>query len=307
MKLLITGATGVVGKTLVQKLLDDGNEVHYLTTQSSKLDSIQGAKGFFWNPDLDQIDTACFHEVETIIHLAGATVAKRWTKKYKEQIYSSRIKPTQLLLKGLVEIKENLKVKHLISASAIGIYPLHPYRQVTENTLTTPHTFMEKVVCDWEKEVDQFNKEGIRVCKLRIGLVLSPKVGVLGTLKIPTKMGLGAAFGTGEQGQSWIHISDLVGIFKNAVEAQWEGVFNAVSPNPVSQNELISALAKSLKKPNFFPPIPSFLLRFILGEMSALVLDSHWVSAQKTINQGYQFQFPEIQKALHHLVSQSDK
>ena len=307
MKLLITGATGIVGKTLVQKLLKEGHKIHYLTTRKEKLNSLAGSTGFHWNPKLDQIDTSCFSEVDTIIHLAGATVSKRWTKKYKQEIYSSRIKPTQLLLTGLRNCQEPLQVKQLISASAIGIYPSHPYRKVEETTAVMSKSFMEKVVFDWEKEVDTFTTEGILVCKMRIGLVLSPEGGVLGTLKIPTKFGLGAAFGSGEQGQSWIHLNDLVGIFLNAIKGKWEGVYNAVSPNPLSQKELISSLAKTMKRPHFLPAIPPFLIKILVGEMSALVLDSHWVSANKVINQGYKFQYPEIQKALQNLLGRNEE
>lgn len=161
---------------------------------------------------------------------------------------------------------------------------------------------MERVVIDWENETDSFSSEGISIAKLRIGLVLSESGGVLGTLKLPTYFGLGAAFGSGKQGQSWIHMNDLVGIFLKAVEDQWEGVFNAVAPNPVTQSEFIASLSRALKRPYFLPPIPAFLIRIGAGEMSDLVLDSHWISSQKVIDKGYSFQYTDIQKALDDLI-----
>ena len=136
---------------------------------------------------------------------------------------------------------------------------------------------------------------------MRIGLVLSNYGGVLGPLKILTAFGLGAAFGDGKQGQSWIHISDVVGVFLKACNEQWEGVFNLVAPNPVSQTYFIKALAKALNRPYFLPPIPKILLKILVGKMSSLVLDSHWVSAQKVIGKKYKFLYPEINTAMKNM------
>ncbi len=302
MKLLITGATGLVGNSLIEKYTQQGIQIHYLTTRKSQLKSIDGAQGYYWNPNKNEIDLACFLGVDSIIHLAGATVSKRWTKAYKEKIYSSRVLSTQLLLKGLQSCKGDHQVKQLVSASAIGIYPSDFEKVMNEEVAVEPTAFMQKVVYDWEREVDAFKAEGVPVTKIRIGLVLSKKGGVLGTLKIPVYFGLGAAFGNGKQGQSWIHMDDLVGIFSAAIDQQWEGVFNAVAPNPVSQYQLMAALSRALKRPYFLPPIPSFLIKLGAGEMSDLVLDSHWVSTQKVLDQGYKFQFTDVEKAIENLL-----
>ena len=300
MKLLITGATGLIGRELTQKLIYEGFEVNYLTTRKSKINSLKGANGFFWNHN--QIDSECFSEVDTIVHLAGSTVSRRWTKSYKDEIYSSRINSTQILLKGLKNVKESHQVKQLVSASAIGIYPSDLDYNFNEEAKINPTSFMERVVFDWEKEVNSFRSEGVKIAKLRIGLVLSKKGGVLGTLKIPTYLGLGAAFGDGTQGQSWIHMDDLLGIFLKAILDKWEGVFNTVAPNPVNQTKLMSALSYSLKKPYFLPPIPSFLIKIVAGEMSNLVLDSHWVSSNKVMDYGYSFKYSDIKKAINDLI-----
>ena len=303
MKLLITGATGLVGNSLIENYTQQGIQIHYLTTRKSQMESIEGAQGYYWNPNKNEIDLACFLGVDSIIHLAGATVSKRWTKAYKEKIHSSRVLSTQLLLKGLQSCKGDHQVKQLVSASAIGIYPSDFEKEMNEEMAVEPTAFMQKVVYDWEREVDAFKAEGVTVAKIRIGLVLSKKGGVLGTLKIPVYFGLGAAFGNGKQGQSWIHMDDLVGIFSAAIDQQWEGVFNAVAPNPVSQSQLMAALSCALKRPYFLPPIPTLLIKLGAGEMSDLVLDSHWVSTQKVLDQGYKFQFTDIEKAIDDLLS----
>ena len=302
MKLLITGATGLIGKKITENLLETGFQIHYLTTGKSKTNILQGATGFYWNPEQNQIDLKCFYGVDTIIHLAGSTVSKRWTKSYKEKIYSSRINSSKLLLKGIEDLNGEHQIKHLVSASAIGVYPSDFNDYFDEEAEVSRTTFMERVVIDWENETDSFSSEGISIAKLRIGLVLSESGGVLGTLKLPTYFGLGAAFGSGKQGQSWIHMNDLVGIFLKAVEDQWEGVFNAVAPNPVTQSEFIASLSRALKRPYFLPPIPAFLIRIGAGEMRDLVLDSHWISSQKVIDKGYSFQYTDIQKALDDLI-----
>ena len=123
MKLLITGATGLIGKKITENLLETGFQIHYLTTGKSKTNILQGATGFYWNPEQNQIDLKCFYGVDTIIHLAGSTVSKRWTKSYKEKIYSSRINSSKLLLKGIEDLNGEHQIKHLVSASAIGVYP----------------------------------------------------------------------------------------------------------------------------------------------------------------------------------------
>ena len=225
------------------------------------------------------MDTDCFLSVDIIIHLAGASISKLWTSSYKKLIFSSRVDSTRLLFSSLKQIGSRHKIKQIISASAVGIYPSDFEKKFSETSKVYPSTFMEEVVNSWENEVNSFDSINIKVAKMRIGLVLSNYGGVLGPLKIPTSFGLGAAFGDGKQGQSWIHMDDLLGIFLKAILDKWEGVFNTVAPNPVNQTKLMSALSYSLKKPYFLPPIPSFLIKIVAGEMSNLVLDSHWVSS----------------------------
>ncbi|PSR09910.1 MAG: TIGR01777 family protein, partial [Candidatus Arcticimaribacter sp.] len=147
-----------------------------------------------------------------------------------------------------------------------------------------------------------FSDLNIKVSKLRIGLVLARGGGVLATLKAPTQFGLGAAFGSGKQWQSWIHVSDLSKLFLEASSQQWEGVYNAVAPEVVTQTEFIRQLAKGLRRPFFMPPLPRFLIRMMVGEMSTLVLNSQYVSAQKVIDTAFDYEFPSLEKALSDLL-----
>lgn len=301
MKLLITGATGLVGKEIVAKAHQLGHEVHFLTTRPTEVNRFAPAKGFLWNPSKNQIDENCLIGVDVIFHLAGATVSKRWSKSYKTTIRKSRVESTRLLFKTLKEKANNHQVSQVVSASAIGVYPHEPEQWVDEETPINPTAFMQSVVWEWENEVDQITTLSIRVVKLRIGLVLSRNGGVVKTLKIPALMGLATAFGSGTQGQSWIHIDDLVALFFEAATHHWEGIFNSVSPYPVMQNEFVKSLAKSLKRPVVFPPIPKFLIKLMVGEMSDLVLDSHWVSSKKIEQKGFVFKFPDIMSAFNAL------
>lgn len=305
MKLLITGATGLIGKEIVSKAHELGHIVHFLTTRYSEINSLAPAKGFLWSPDQGEMDIKCFEGVEVVMHLAGASVSKRWTSAYKDKIRSSRIIPTQLLVQEAEKNKNLHQIRHVISASAIGIYPSDFNKMMKEDAKVTSNSFLASVVIDWEKEVDRFELLGVTLSKIRIGLVLTPKGGVMQTLKLPTLFGLGAAFGSGQQGQSWIHIDDLVEMFLFVAQEQCEGIFNAVAPNPVSQNEFMKALAKAYNRPYFMPPLPAFLLYLLVGEMGQLVLDSHWVSAQKIKDKGFNFKYPEIVSAYENLVSNS--
>jgi len=302
MKVLITGATGLVGSTLVEKALSLGHEIHFLTTQKSKLAEKQKMKGFYWNPSTNELDEACFEGVDAIVHLAGASISQRWTKKNKENISSSRINGTRLLVDSIRRCNGKHQIKQVVAASAIGIYPSSFEMIYTEDYLPKRSSFLEEVVMDWEQEEDGFSAVGLQLTKLRIGLVLTKRGGVLGSMKIPTWFGLGAAFGSGNQMQSWIHVDDLVGMILTAIDQNWEGVFNAVSPNPVSQKVFTKTLAKAMERIYFLPPIPTLFIRLAVGEMSTLVFNSQNVSAEKVQKEGFVFIHPELLPAIKSLL-----
>ncbi len=302
MKILISGATGLVGSILVEKALSLEHEIHFLTTRKAKLKEHGKMKGFYWNPSENELDLDCFDGVDAVVHLAGASISQPWTKKNKEVISSSRIKGTRLLVDGIRQCKGKHQIKQVVAASAIGIYPSSFDVVYTEDYSPKRSSFLEEVVIDWEQEEDGFFLLGLNLAKLRIGLVLTKTGGVLGPMKIPTWFGLGAAFGNGLQTQSWIHVDDLVAMILSAIDNSWEGVYNAVSPHPVSQKEFTQTLAKAMQRIYFMPPIPKLFIRLIAGEMSTLVFNSQNVSAKKVQEKGFEFTYPTLLPAIKSLL-----
>lgn len=300
MKILITGATGLVGQEITKLAIQHGHTIHYLTTSKQKIKNTTFEKGFYWNPESSEIDHNCLEGVEKIIHLAGATVAKKWTSAYKQEIIESRTISATVLLK-LLKSNEN-QVNQIVSASAIGIYPSSESVVYDENSTQVDAGFLGQVVKKWEESVDHFRMLPISICKIRIGLVLSGKGGALMEMVKPTKLGLGAAFGSGNQMQSWIHIEDVANIFLTAVENNWSGVFNAVAPNAVTNQVLSKEIATVLKKPFFMPNVPRFVMQMALGEMHEILFSSQHVSAAKVQSKGYEFKFPTLKMSLKNLL-----
>ena len=300
MTILITGATGLVGQELVGLFLKNGHTVHYLSTSKSKLVTNENYKGFYWNPQTSEIDLNSIHNVDVIIHLAGASVAKKWTSTYKEEIIQSRILSTKLLYNTLQ--KNQHQVSQIVAASAIGIYPDSLTNIYHETDLDIDVSFLGNVVKQWENEVSQFEKLELIVTKIRIGIVLAKNGGALQEMVKPIKMGVGASFGSGKQSQSWIHIYDLAAIFKFVIDNKLAGVFNGVSPYPVSNSELTKAIASVLGKPLFLPNIPKFIMKLLLGEMHQILFSSHHVSSLKLLDKNFQFKFSSLDKALNDLL-----
>lgn len=301
MKILITGATGLIGSELVSLLLQNGISVHYLTTSTKKIENQSNYKGFFWNPEQGIIDENCLMGVDAIIHLAGASISKRWTNAYKQEIIESRILSSNLLYNAL---KENPhQVKQIVSASGSAIYPNSSTAIYTEESTQTEDSFLSNVVIKWEESVDIFKILNIKVCKLRTGIVFSDKGGALSEMIKPIKLCFGSAFGNGKQIQSWIHIHDLVALYFFAVQNSWDGVFNAVSPMPITNEELTKKIARILKKPLFMPNVPEFVMKIILGEMHELLFTNKNLSAQKVIDHGFEFKYPTPEKALENLLA----
>jgi uncharacterized protein (TIGR01777 family) len=300
MTILVTGATGLVGQELVGLLLQNGHTVHYLSTSRAKLVTTAHYKGYYWNPKTSEIDVAAFDGVETIVHLAGANVAQRWTVEYKEEIIQSRLFSTQLLYKTLQQISHN--VKQIVVASAVGIYPNSLTSIYHETDLDIDNSFLGNVVKRWENEVSQFEKLELLVTKIRIGIVLAKNGGALQEMAKPIRFGFGAAFGSGKQYQSWIHIHDLAAIFYFVIKYQLAGVYNGVSPYPVTNEDFTKAIAKTLEKPLFLPNVPQFVMKLILGEMHEILFSSQHVSNRKLLDENFQFKYASLDKALLDLL-----
>ncbi len=301
MKVLITGATGLIGTELVSLLLQNGISVNYLTTSKNKIVNELNYNGFHWSPEKGIIDENCLIGVDSIINLAGANISKRWTNSYKQEIIESRLLSSALLFKA---IKNNPnQVKQIVSASGTSIYPNSDKVIYDENSTQVNNSFLGNVVVKWEESVDKFASLGLKVCKLRTGIVLSTKGGALVEMLKTIKIGLGSSFGSGKQIQTWIHIHDIASLYYFAIKNDLDGVYNAISPNPVSNEELTFTIAKVLKKPLFMPNIPKFIMKLILGEMHELLFENRNLSAKKIIDKGFVFKYKTIDEALKNIFT----
>jgi|SRR6056300_911970 len=302
MRLLITGATGLVGSRLVEQCLANGHQVHYLSTRSSQLDRFEKAQGFMWNPLEGTIDINCFEGVDTVINLAGSSISKPWTKKNRKLILESRIKSLETLRKG-IQFLDNHSIKSFLTASAIGIYKEDYNNKLKEVNTEVADDFLGSVVHAWEQEANLFTELGLDPIILRIGLVLSSQGGVLPSLLAPIKASVGVVFGNGDQWQSWIHIDDLVQIILFLSQKNERGIFNAVAPNPVRQKELVRSIAKALNKKIILFRMPKLIVKLLFGERSGLLINSHCISASKIKKTDYQYSFATLDQALDHIVS----
>lgn len=300
---LITGGTGMVGQQLTSLLLEKGYEVILVSRRSGTMQVAGRTVALAqWDLDRQTIDATAIAKADHIIHLAGAGVAeKRWTSKRKQEILESRTRSSALLVKALNEMPN--QVRSVISASAIGWYGPDEENKLassfTEDMLAYPD-FLGDTCKAWEESISPVEAIGKRLVKLRIGIVLSDTGGALVEFKKPLRMGVAAILGSGKQIISWVHVTDLCRLFIYAMENEsMQGVYNAVAPKPVSNQELTISLAKQMRGKFFIPfHVPAFLLKIILGEMSIEVLKSATVSSRKIEKQGFVFNLPSIEEAL---------
>lgn len=293
----------MVGSEIVRLCHEQHIGVNYLTTNKNKIVSQSNYSGFYWNPDAGEIDLNCFNGVSAIINLAGASISKRWTPKYKKMILASRINTLQTLKNGIEKIDAS-HITSFVSASAIGIYPNSLSNFYTEDEKSVDNSFLGEVVEAWEKEANTFERFKFTVSNIRIGLVMSADGGALPEMAKPIKFYAGAAFGNGKQWQSWIHITDLARQFLFVIENELTGVYNGVGPNPVNNAKLVKEIAKVLGKPLFLPNIPEFAMKAILGEMSYILFASQRVSSKKIEEEGFVFHHPNICRALENIYLQ---
>jgi len=295
---LISGGTGLLGSNITQFLQRKGYKVIYLSRKKGKKN---GIKCYQWDVAAGTIDAEAVIKADHIIHLAGASVAdKRWTDEYKREILESRTKSTALICRALKENKH--KVKSFISASAIGIYG-NRGKELLDEESEVAGDFLAQVCVAWEDEIFKFEVLGIRTVAIRIGIVLSEKGGALPQLILPVKMFVGAPLGGGDQYMSWIHIEDLSAIFVKALEDKnMKGVYNGVSPTPVTNEVLTKAIADKISRPVFPINVPGFALKVIVGEFADSLIGGARVSSHKIEKVGFSFAYPDIDKALDNLI-----
>jgi len=291
MKTLVTGSTGLVGRSLCAHLRQRGDEVLRLVRRAPAAeDEVK------WDPTEGTCDAAAF-DVDAIVHLAGEGIAsRRWSKGQMLKIRESRVAGTRLISEGAVRITRRPKV--LVSASAVGFYGDRGDEVLDEDSARGAG-FLADVCDDWELATDQAVRAGLRVVNPRIGMVLAEGGGALSKMLLPFKLGLGGRIGSGRQWMSWIQLEDLVRVLCAAIDDEsLRGAVNAVTPHPVTNSEFTRALGSALRRPTLFP-LPAFFARLVMGKMADdLLLSSARVMPAKLTEAGFEFHRPEIQDGL---------
>ena len=296
MKIVISGASGLIGTQLVAKLSSSGHEVVRLVRRSPKSGEIQ------WNPKSGTLDAAALEGTDAVIHLSGAGIGdKRWTSGYRKEILDSRTATTALLATTMASLSRKPSV--FLSGSAIGIYGARNDEQLTE--VSTHGTgFLAEVCEQWEAAAKPAVDAGVRTVYLRTGIVLSPKGGALKKLLPLFKLGVGGKFGNGKQWQSWISIDDEIGAIEYLLTANVSGAVNLTAPNPVTNAEFTKVLASVLKRPAIVP-VPTFAPKILLGgELAdALLFTGQRVIPAALNASGYTFKHTTLESALRSLLS----
>jgi uncharacterized protein (TIGR01777 family) len=295
MRALVTGATGFIGQALMARL----ESPRVLSRKPSWARVILGtaAEPFPWEPEAGPPPAEAFEGVDAVFHLAGDSVGEgRWTAAKKARIRDSRVRGTRNLVQALAALP--VKPRVLVSASAVGWYGDRG-DEVLEESAPAAIDFLGAVCAAWEAEARRAEAAGIRVVLLRTGVVLGPGGGALTRMLLPFRMGLGSPLGNGRQWMPWIHRDDLVGIALHAAATDsMAGPVNGVSPNPATNREFTKALGRALHRPTFFPPVPGFVLRAVLGEFSSVLLASTRAVPRAAERAGYVFRHPDLAEAL---------
>lgn len=303
MKILITGASGFVGTCLIEKLIDSGHQdIRILTRNIEKFEKECSlpVDVFYWNPKDHYIEVGALENVDYVIHLAGEGVADgRWNEDKKGRILSSRVEGTKLLMD---EIKKGVTTpRKFISASAIGIYGDRG-EEVLDSKSTLGTGFLAEVCKQWESICLNNEIKDMQGICIRTGIVLGRNGGALNKMLPAFKMGVAGKLGAGNQYMSWIHIDDLVGQFIWLLNKESDtSIYNGVSPHPMTNLNFTKILGKVLKRPTLFP-VPTFGLKLLLGEMSEILLNGQKVVPTNFINEGFQFQYPNLEDALKEIL-----
>ena len=298
--ILITGGTGLVGKALTKRLTEKNYEVIILTRTLKDVPTQKNVRYALWNVREKQIDVEAVKKADAIIHLAGAGVMdKKWTDEYKQEIRDSRVNSSELILDTL---KNNVhKVQVIVSASAIGWYGEDKKSgHAFQENEPADKAFLGEVCKEWEESIEPATALGIRVVKLRTGIVLSDDGGAYPEFKSSLKLGVASILGSGKQMISWIHIDDLCRQYIFALENETtEGSYNSVAPKPVNNKEMTLAIAEKVKG-NFFIPlhVPQFVLTVMLGQRSVEILKSATVATDKIMKAGFTFLYPTVKEAI---------
>jgi len=301
MKILITGATGLIGRHLCHALNEDGHTIVGVSRSSRKPADVDVAEMIQWDSQAGPLPDDALDQVDAVINLAGEPIAaKRWSDQQKKSIRDSRIVTTRKLVEGMRRAVRKPEV--FVSSSAVGYYGNRGDEQL-EETSPPGRGFMSEVCQEWEREAARASELGIRLVLVRTGVVLSSNGGALEKMLPPFKMGVGGRLGSGKQWFPWIHIDDIAGIFSHAiVNAEVSGPINGAAPEAATNAEFTRELGRALHRPVFLP-VPEFALRALMGEMADVLFDSQRVIPSAALASGYEFRHPQLEPALADVLS----
>ena len=284
MKFLITGGTGLIGKSIVQLLIEKNHHINLLSRKRGE--DTKQVRYYRWSPKNQTIDFTCIDDVDVIINLAGENIFGLWTKSKKKKILESRVKSLQLL-KKLIKNRPN-NVKQIISASAIGIFPNSQEIIFDENSTQKGNTFLANVVKEWEREIESLKAFKIKVTTVRIGMVFCELGGIIKVLRLISKPRILSLIGNGDQKISWIHLNDLTELFYKISQKNYNGLIHAVNNNPTTMLDLITNLTNKYKlKVKLFIPgliLKSFFRLLCLGDFYEDIANSNKNVVSKRIN-----------------------
>jgi uncharacterized protein (TIGR01777 family) len=293
MNITLTGASGFIGQALVARLRAEGHTLRALGRRT-----VPGLPTTLWD-GLAPAPAEALAGADAIVHLAGEPVAQRWDAAVKRRIRDSRVISTRQLVSALGQLAPRPAV--LVCASAIGYYGSRGDERLSE-TSPPGHGFLEDVCVEWEREADAAAALGLRVVKIRIGIVLGAQGGALRQMLPPFRLGLGGPLGGGRQWMSWIHLDDLVELFRFALERpDVSGALNGTAPHPVTNSEFTRELARAVRRPALFP-VPALALRLLYGEMARILLASQRVLPEAALGAGFGFRYPELRPALAQIL-----
>ena len=304
MKLLITGGTGTIGKEITILSLLKGIDVNILTRNKSLKSKKEGLKYFYWNPDNKFIDHECFEGVDTVINLSGYNVFNYWTKKNKLKILNSRVKSTEFILSEIN--KRNIKLNTFISASGIAVYKDSYSNYYSENdSVSDKNSFLNQVIINWESVVLKYERlmPSTSFSIMRVGLVLSKEGGLYKISNNLARFYLLSPVGSGEQWQSWIHVNDAARAFIKCSRESWKGIFNLVTPNPVTQKVMLNSIAKNNNRKIIIPNIPLRIIYLLLGEVTQIINSSQKVKPEVLTQKNFKYNFSNLDQAIASLSS----
>jgi uncharacterized protein (TIGR01777 family) len=303
MRIFVTGGSGLVGSRLKKRLRDRGDDVAILTRRPDALAKEPGITAIAGDPTQRGPWMDAVKDCDAVVNLVGEGIFnKRWTADFKDTLVKSRVESTKNVVLALQAApkKADGSPKVLVSASAIGYYGPHDDEQLTESS-PAGSDFMAQICTEWEKAAEQAGAAGIRVVRLRTGVVLDKKGGALAKMLTPFKMFVGGPIGSGKQYMSWIHHDDLVGLILFAIDRpNVSGPLNGTAPKPVTNAEFSKALGKALGRPSFLPT-PAFMLRLALGEVADVITKGQRVLPKASLDAGYQFKFTDVDAALREI------